>query len=261
MFTPIHASNFIRTREQLQAFANVLAALREVLTPPAAAWTHISLHIGEHTIETPPMPFANNNVLAIRCDNLTAEVRDETRAIVAATSLAALSPQSLLAFFRTVLPDTATQLESEKFSAEEISLDGEVVRQIHSILYAAAQVFGETKQELGGKEGGASAVQLWSHHFDLAFNWYKETYIDENAPMIYHGLSLGDDEHPQPYFSVYVYPWPENFKPVLPANATLHTEGWKGVVLDYTAFAATSATPEMLGQFLRDAHYAMLAAL
>jgi len=79
---------------------------------------------------------------------------------------------------------------------------------------------------------GASPVQVWPHHFDMATLIKLDPKLDpEEARTIGVGLSPGDGSYDEPYFYVAPWPYPEAGKlPALTAGGW-HTAGWTGAVL------------------------------
>jgi hypothetical protein len=88
----------------------------------------------------------------------------------------------------------------------------------------------------------ASAPRVWPHHFDLA-TLITLAGSGENARTVGVGLSPGDGSHPQPYFYVTPWPYPEGGAdlPALPGGGQWHTEGWTGAVLTRETVCATEA--------------------
>jgi hypothetical protein len=86
--------------------------------------------------------------------------------------------------------------------------------------------------------GSMTPVVVWNEHFDLSFIWFAAE-PDENRPHLNFGFAPFSAGISEPYLYTYAYPYPETFAPPsLPPGARWHTEGWKGVVLPYSAIAA-----------------------
>lgn len=80
------------------------------------------------------------------------------------------------------------------------------------------------------REGRASPVRCWPHHFDLA-TLVTLAGRGEDARTVGLGLSPGDGGIPEPYLYVTPWPYPEpGDLPGLPAGAW-NTQGWVGAVL------------------------------
>ena len=105
---------------------------------------------------------------------------------------------------------------------------------------------------LTARDGLASPVRCWPHHFDIA------TLIDlENENSIGVGLSPGDGSYDEPYFYVTPWPYPEaDSLPELPAPGHWHTEGFTAGILTASSLAAIPAAParaEALASFVAGA--------
>jgi hypothetical protein len=106
-------------------------------------------------------------------------------------------------------------------------------------------------EELRGEEGDAdpSLVQLWSEHFDIAFELGSES----GGRRANYGASPGDPDHDEPY--LYVGPW----------NAEVSGELWnakafKGAELTYAELLETSDHRRAALEFMRE-RCAALSAL
>lgn len=103
----------------------------------------------------------------------------------------------------------------------------------------AASVLEELRAS-AGDDVDPSPVQLWPEHFDLAVELGKEALNARAA----HGLSPGDDQHPEPY--LYVAPW------VAPEPGELwQASGFSGAELPYAALLDTADQRETALTFLR----------
>ena len=92
--------------------------------------------------------------------------------------------------------------------------------------------------QLSSQYAGVSDQRCWPHHFDLAAVMVlNERPANETQFTIGWGFSPGDEQHPQPYFYVNCWPYPEvKDLPDLPYGHW-NTEGWVGTVLGYKDFA------------------------
>ena len=86
----------------------------------------------------------------------------------------------------------------------------------------------------------SSPVRCWPHHFDVALLLSIDRAVPVKQPRsIGVGLSLGDEEHPDPYW--YVTPWPRVDSvglPALPGGAVWHRGSWLGARLSAAAVLA-----------------------
>lgn len=87
---------------------------------------------------------------------------------------------------------------------------------------------------------GASDLQLWPHHLDLATLVTVIPHDDpEHASSVGFGFSLGDGGIDEPYF--YVTPWPAPERPVELRLGRWNTHDWVGAVLTETRDPSTVA--------------------
>ncbi|MCU0307584.1 MAG: hypothetical protein MUE51_07400 [Thermoleophilia bacterium] len=98
----------------------------------------------------------------------------------------------------------------------------------------------------GAPDGGATRVQLWPEHFDLAVE-LGDQMAGARASV---GASPGDEVHPEPY--LYVAPWGE-----VPDDPQFAARGFRGAEL---TLAALRAAPDQRGRAL-DFFRAALARL
>jgi hypothetical protein len=105
-----------------------------------------------------------------------------------------------------------------------------------------------------------SAVQFWSHHFDLAMMWFSGRLVPGKDPadaehadeQMNFGFSPGDGGIPEPYFYVTAYPTPDGFvNSPLPPGAAWHSDGWKGAVLRYKTLVESTDPDARLLNFFR----------
>ena len=108
---------------------------------------------------------------------------------------------------------------------------------------------------------GASPVQCWPHHFDIAtlISLDPAGSVSKTARSIGFGLSPGDGSYDQPYF--YINPWPfplegQGYRE-LDGGGHWHCEGWFGAVLP--ASAIHGGAREQAEQVLSYARSAMAA--
>jgi hypothetical protein len=78
----------------------------------------------------------------------------------------------------------------------------------------------------------ASAIRIWSHHFDIATLITLPGRKHGNPMTVGVGLSPGDTQYAEPYWYVSPYPYPatDHF-PNLASQGFWHTQHWVGAVL------------------------------
>ena len=108
-----------------------------------------------------------------------------------------------------------------------------------------------------------SPVQLWPHHFDLAFEKFGNLSIDyqkngeqKSAPS---QIGIGfvphnNDDIGQAYIYVNPFPFDQSItKSELPGNGYWYQEKWKGAVLPYKEITYSKRGAEILTEFLNAA--------
>ena len=120
------------------------------------------------------------------------------------------------------------------------------------------RIFKEHRASLSGE---VSPVQLWPHHFDLAFEWFGTRILEtgeggeatQKPAQLNLGFSPGDDSYTDPYF--YSNPWPFESdqladKP-LPRGARWFTESWQGTMLPYAELVDDNQAEERLKDYAK----------
>lgn len=98
----------------------------------------------------------------------------------------------------------------------------EATRQLASWLEGAADVLEPQR----ARREGASAVRLWSHHFDVA------TLVSlGHGRSVGLGLSPGDGSYDEPYWYVTPWPYPTHQRRGVLRHGRWHSQGWVGAVL------------------------------
>ncbi len=132
--------------------------------------------------------------------------------------------------------------------------------EVESFRQALSDVNAVFKQFKGKLRGETSPVQLWPHHLDLAVLWFSGRFIPGQDPeneeyadeQMNFGFSPGDEGIPEPYFYITAYPMPDALmETTLPADATWHSEGFRGALLMYDALLKADKPAEKLLDFLQ----------
>lgn len=236
---------FAPTRDTLHAYSRILGAVRRAVSEPHPLWWHASLRVYPYGLTTGTIPegAAAAERFELRLDLRRHQLEIEAGGGVAGLRLGAGWTASELA--RRTLAHLAEagitpEVESGRYADEEArTYDPAVATAYLEALLAVEACYRRTAGELVGQTG---PVQLWPHHFDLAFEWFgtrTETYEEGGETkraraQIGCGFSPGDAGHPAPYF--YANPWPfapELATAPLPCGAEWSTEGWQGALLPY----------------------------
>ncbi len=242
------------TRDTLHAYSRIPGSLRAAMTPAHPRWWHISLRVVPRGLATGELARpgsagpAFEAVLDLERHRL--EIAAGGRETEVARLDAGLAATEIGERALALLADLglAPEPKRDRWSDEtprpyDRAAAGRylaALRSVRGAFEAARAVF----------DGPTSPIQLWTHHFDLSFEWLGgrpvrheeggETH--EGSAQIGFGFSTGDEGHPEPYF--YANPWP--FEPAfadspLPEGARWHLEGWKGALLPYAAARADGA--------------------
>ena len=262
------------TRDTLHLYARLLGKIRQALTPPQEKWWHVSLRVDEMGLTTPPIPLPGRAEasFSLQLDLvnhhlvITSPAGEARRA-----ALQNQSPQGLMEYTLSALktfgaePDIDQSLFSRAETGPYVPQQARTFQQALSSIHTVFQAF---KASLAGKTG---PVQLWPHHFDLAFEWFsgREANAPSGAPegeeggeeQIGFGFSTGDETVSEAYF--YANPWPFQASVVgtpLPDGARWYTESWRGGLLLYHTVAAARDPAGVLSAYL-EAVYRNASAL
>lgn len=150
-------------------------------------------------------------------------------------------------------------LDQEEFGAEaELAYDPSQGATIFAALKGANDSLRSFRQTTSDE---TSPVQLWPHHFDLAFVRFTGRLapgidpadLDSSREQVNHGFTFGDEAVAEPYFYVVPYPLPDRLTPSGLHEARLVTKGFTGYVLPWKSYAAVSDPAGLLKSFLADA--------
>lgn len=87
-------------------------------------------------------------------------------------------------------------------------------------------------EEIAATHTGASAVNIWPHHFDMATLISLSGMKNGESMSIGAGFSPGDKSYNEPYWYVTPWPYPDTESlPILGGNGFWHTQHWVGAVL------------------------------
>ena len=246
------------TRDTLQLYAKAVGVVPRAHAEFDPKWWHISLKVIPDGLVTDDMALSDGGAFNIKMD-LTRHM------VILSTS------QGLVREFDMTTGLSATEFGNEIFSAVAyLGLKGEYDRtrfeneeprvykpedakKYFTALKTADRIFKEHRVSLSGE---VSPVQLWPHHFDLAFEWFGTLMVvtgeggeaTQNPAQLNLGFSPGDDSYAEPYF--YSNPWPFESdrladKP-LPQGARWFTEAWQGTMLPYAELVGDSQAEERL---------------
>ncbi len=258
------------TRDTLHAYAQVLGAVREALTPRKKHWWHTPLSVSAAGLTTTPMPAGERVVeliLSPMVHHLTLVTnRSERRDIM-------LPGRPLSQFCEVVLAamesmGIAPKIDRNLFADAKARMYDEAAAQRYwQVLPLIDAVMKQLKGEYRGESG---PVVLWPHGFDLAVLLFsgrrvpgKDPANEEEADeQMNFGFVTGDAGISEPYFYATAYPSPPGFAGgKLPDGASWHTDGWTGAVMRYAELRAGGNAQERLLGFFRSARDAGFARM
>ena len=271
-FPPLPLARWQPSRDTVHGYVRLLAAVRRTLTPPQKHYWHTPLRTAAAGLTTAPVP----------ADGLTFEMLLDFPAhqLTLSTSVGdwwdmSLRHQSFANFYVDTLGALKTlgvELTLEAMgSFDPQALAGERARRPYDMIavedfwQALSQIDVLFKQFRSELREETSPVQLWPHHFDLAFSWFSGRHVpgaDVDEPevadeQVTFGFSTGDEAIPEPYFYATLFPFsPEITKTPLPGDALWHGAGWLGALLPYATLVEADAPGEALLAFLRAVHAA-----
>lgn len=253
------------TKEALHAYAKVAGAPARVLAKPHPKWWHVSLKVTEDGLLSDVLSkvelgsqqlrtFVNlrSHSLELLVDGHADQSYDLTRG-ESATALGTKLKTALSAMGIEV------ELPEEKYVDDEPRFyDPEMAQRYLMAVNKIDSAMKLLRKELTGDRG---PVQLWPHHFDLAFEWFGTRTVtyeqngeqSEHSAQLNFGFAPGDSSFPNVYF--YSNPWPFEKKLTsesLPGGARWMTEGFEGTLLPYQdLLEAEQPTRRLLEYFRR----------
>lgn len=222
------------TRNALHGRLLAIASVPRAHAEPQPHWWHIGFRLVPTGLATAPVTLPWGEVLTLGIDLQAHTVWWETTAgtrgslPIGSDTPTAFGDRLLDAMIALGLTDT---FDRDRFASEDaIEYDPSAAVWLLDTLTAIQPVFERHRATLDGQPG---PILLWSHHMDLAFEWYGSRVVSgedgEESPA---QLNLGYDPADEPYFYSNPWPFPEHVVGTpLPGHARWHTEGWKGTEL------------------------------
>lgn len=253
------------TRKTLHAYTKVAGAPPRVLADPHPKWWHVSMKVSEQGLLSDVMTDAElggqevRTLLNLQSHTLDLLVDGETnqRFDLTAGDTATELGARLEAAFADL--GVVIELPEDRYADDNPrEYDPEAAGRY---LVAVNAVNGVMKALRGELDGERSPVQLWPHHFDLAFEWfgtktmkYEEDGEEQEYPaQLNFGFAPGDSSYADPYF--YSNPWPFErtlTEESLPHGARWFTDGFEGTLLPYQQLAGEEdAAGKLLAYYRR----------
>jgi hypothetical protein len=235
------------TRETLHTYAKVAGAPARILAEPHPKWWHVSLEVTPEGLISKRMNHEAlgerdlRMLLSLRSHALQVLLDGEVQDQFPLTNGQSATEMGLQLQARLASLGVVVELPEDKYANDEPRLydRGFADRYLRAV-NQVAKMMGTLR---GTLLGDRSPVQLWPHHFDLAFEWFgskKVTYEEDGEQselpaQLNFGFAPGDSSYPDPYF--YSNPWPFDEQLTtqsLPHGARWFTDGFKGSLLPYS---------------------------
>lgn len=252
------------TRDTIHRYSLVLGEIRGALTPRTKHWWHINLRPDVTGLITPPIPTTDSSepfAFRLALDFVNHKLR-----IVSSSGKEVHVPlrgQSVGEFCRQTLAGLSFMGIEAKIDASQFAdktpgvYDESAVARYWRVLGQIAMIFEEFKS---GLRKETSPVNLWPHHFDMAFVWFSGRLVpgvdpadEESADeQMSFGFSTGDEGISDAYFYISAYPMPEELKNTpLPDDVTWYAESWQGALLMYESLVKSAQPKEKLLGYLQ----------
>ncbi len=254
--------DFTKTRDAIHLYSKVLGNIRAAYTPPIKHHWHISLRTWAQGFTTTPVPTQSGSSFQLFLNLLRNKIEIATSSgKYAEIDIEGQSQQDLAKQIIAELSkhNIDISIDTASLGVEELSYSPEISKAIFKAYSFLDTTFKEFRSNLPEE---CSPIQIWPHHFDIAFNWFSGRKIPGEDPndleasseQIGYGFIAGDSTILEPYF--YVLPYPEVD---LADKEFLHggfnyTESWNGVLLKYESLLKAKNPKQYLLEFLMDSH-------
>jgi hypothetical protein len=241
----------------------VLGALRIAVQPHDKNWLELGLKPVPAGLSTDVLPAGGEVMIDFKRAALVYRPTTSTEHIIAleGESAESLLRQLLPHISHADLPAVHAQAEANSGDNLVAALQSVIRSKGHSLLtaptpetttpiaeidmntanaYADAlyRVFTALARFRARLQGHMTPLVVFPEHFDLSTLWFVEGDMDDHKPHLNFGFAPFSPGLPRPYLYAYAYPYPADFAaPPLPAPARWHSEGWRGVVIDYDAIS------------------------
>jgi hypothetical protein len=249
------------TRDTLGVYARVIGAVPRVLAKPHPKWWHISLRVTADGLATGAMPLPGQEApiqlgLDLRRHALYVDFGEER--IWQAPLADGPPPSELADILEGIVRKHGAQVKLDRDRlphGQPDAYDPQVGRAYLQALHAVHSVLEKVRDQLPGDRG---PIQLWPHHFDLAFEWFGTKSVEmheegqeRQAPaQLNFGFAPGDASFPEPYFYSNPWPFPDDLLELdLPGRARWHTKDWKGSMLPYSGLAGEPGAGQSIEQY------------
>jgi hypothetical protein len=248
---------FEPTRQTLQLYSRVVAAVPRAYGQFHPKWWHVSLKVQPDGLATDKVALPGGGTSRLKLDLVGHEILLTANGDTVDT-FSMTEGKSSTALAKDVLDAVSTlglsgEYDRSKFENEDPrEYDPALAGNFMTALVNADRIFKQHRAALRGEIG---PVQLWPHGFDLALEWFGtrvEVYEEHGERQEYPSqLNLGfypGSPGGAPYF--YSNPWPFEadalLSQALPEGASWNTAGWQGTILPYEALVGDPHAGERL---------------
>lgn len=243
------------SRQTLHLYSKVVGAVSRVHAEFHPKWWHVGLNVHPDGLATDPMVLPQGGSFRLELDLrrhwiiLSSSAADERRFDMTTGLTGTEMGDRVLGAVADL--DLTGDYARERFESDEPrDYDPAAVGELLTALVAADGILKRHRNTLPGEVG---PVQLWSHGFDLSFEWFgtrmvtheEKGDVQEIPSQINFGFYPGEPT----YF--YANPWPfaadELVDHPLPGGARWHDEDWQGTILPY---ADVAGDPEAAARLL-----------
>jgi len=280
-FPEIPLAAWVKTKNTLHLFAQIVGKIRLEIHPPINHWWHVTLYVSPRGLTTRSIPYCGGNFeiefdfhrhcLYIR----TSDGREEDFALYDGLTVAdfytsIFANLAKLGIEPQIKPIPYEALSTTPFAedTENKSYDKEYVKRFHQVLVQVDDIFEEFRGKFVGK---STPVHLFWHSFDLALTRFsgkhvpprdsagkveREAYSQE---VVSFGFWFGDDKTvPAPAFYSYTAPEPSGLtdEPLKPDAAKWDTSKGAMALLMYDDVRQQENSKERVLDFLESAYLA-----
>lgn len=261
-FPDLEFENFSEYRDTIHFYSKVLGNIRAAYTPPIKHHWHISLRIWAQGFTTTPVPTESGNSFQLFLNLLRSKVEiatssgkyaeidieDQSQKTLAEQIIAELSKSEI-----------NISIDIDSLGDKKLVYSQEVSKAIFNAYSLVDMTFKEFRSNLPEQ---CSPVQIWPHHFDIAFNWFSGRKIpgedpddlESSSEQVGYGFILGDSAISDPYFYVLPYPQVDLEDKEFLHGGLNYTESWNGVLLKYESLLKAENPKQNLLEFLTDVH-------
>jgi len=255
------------TLNSIHGYSKLLGAIRGNFSPPHPKWWHVSLKLYTSGLTTAniPHPQLKEKYFSLSLDLrnhyfLFSPSNGKVSQINLTDAIPILDLEKQIKFMMAT-DHIHDDFDNSKYASHRIiSYSIDHAEKYFSAITQIQNVFETIYQSLPKEK---NPVQLWPHHFDLAFEKFGNLSIDyqENGEKKSAPAQIGigfvphnNDDIGQAYIYVNPFPFDESImKTELPANGYWYQENWKGAVLPYNGITNSKRGAELLTDFLNAA--------